>query len=139
MRTTKTRNQNPRVQPKGAMGEVQLCTVTRLPIEKLVAFDLTWGSPTRRDSQDLEERDKVPGSQGPLDNRGSVRQDVFKGKTGLCPLVSCMNSDKSLSFSEPLLTVSASWTLWIIGGNTGKPARHTASSQNKTKKNAYGN
>ena len=81
MQSTKTRNQNLRVQPKGAMGDVQLYTVTSFPIEKLVAFDLTWGSPTRRESQDLEEREKFPGSQGPLDNRGSVRQDVFKGKT----------------------------------------------------------
>lgn len=62
------------------MGEAQLCTATRFPIKKLVALHLTCGSPTLRDSRYLEEREKFPGGQRPLDNRASVKQDVFKFK-----------------------------------------------------------
>lgn len=59
---------------------------------------------------------------------GACQRGRVQGQILTLRLMSCVNWDKSLCFSEPHLTVSASWTFWIMRDNTGETAKYKASS-----------
>lgn len=89
-----------------------------------------WESEPPREPASRRESEKFPTGQGPLDNRRPLRREVGQGQSlSLSLMISCVNWDKSLFFSEPHITVSASWASWIIRDNIGKMAKHTAGSQ----------
>lgn len=113
---------------QNSVGEFYLCTITRFSLEKPVVFSLTCGSLNHWESQCWEEREKFVRGQGPVGNM-HCEVGCVQGQILTLPLIfSCMNWDTSLFFSEPHLTVCASWTFWIIWNNTGKIDKYTAGS-----------